>query len=85
MICRNRVLGKPTEPRPGTDKTYYNQLNQEIDEVKMMCNTNMGGYWELAHLPYSGGFYEQPADLIESIMEIIRVMNNAIYNDKDDK
>jgi hypothetical protein len=45
----------------------------------------MGGYWELNHLPYSGGLYEQPADLIESIMEIIGVMNNAIYNNKDDK
>jgi hypothetical protein len=60
----------------------YASLNEEIDEVKMMCTTNFGGYWELAYLPYSGGFYEQPADLMENIMQIINHMNAAISNKK---
>lgn len=49
-----------------------------------MCSTNMGGYWELRHLPYSGGYYEQPAVLMDNITEIITCMNNAIHNNKDD-
>lgn len=48
-----------------------------------MCGTNFGGYWELKHLPYEGGFYEQPAPVIDKIMEIINCMNNAIHNEKD--
>lgn len=49
----------------------------------MMCTTNFGSYWELAHLPYSGGFYEQPADLMENILQIINHMNSAISNKKE--
>jgi len=78
-------LGKPTEPPPHESKKYYNNLNSEINKVKSMCSTNMGGYWELRHLPYSGGYYEQPAVLMDNITEIITCMNNAIHNNKDDK
>lgn len=44
----------------------------------------MGGYWELAFLPYDGGYYEQPADEIEWIQKIISYVNRA-KKEKDDK
>lgn len=59
---------------------YDTALTAEIDEVRAMCRTNMGGYWELAFLPYSGGFYEQPAPELERILLIIKFINRAIYN-----
>jgi len=48
-----------------------------------MCKKNFGGYWELNHLPYSGGFYEQPAPDLERILEIIDYINFAIYEEKE--
>lgn len=51
-----------------------------------MCHTNMGGHWELQHLPYDGGYYEQPAPIIDEIEKVITYMNTAIKekNDKED-
>lgn len=48
-----------------------------------MCRKNFGGYWELSHLPKSGGFDEQPAPDLEMILKIIDYINLAIYNNKD--
>lgn len=50
-----------------------------------MCRKNFGGYWELAHLPESGGFDEQPAPDLELIMKIIDYINLAIHDQKDKK
>ncbi|WP_164730882.1 hypothetical protein [Anoxybacter fermentans] len=43
-----------------------------------MCRVNFNGKLELAFLPYSGGFYDQPAPDLERILLIIRYLNEAI-------
>ncbi|AZR72534.1 hypothetical protein BBF96_03530 [Anoxybacter fermentans] len=53
-------------------------LTQEISEVRAMCRVNFNGKLELAFLPYSGGFYDQPAPDLERILLIIRYLNEAI-------
>ena len=45
----------------------------------------MSGFWELAYLPYSGGFHEQPADELEWILKIIGFVNKAIDEKPKDK
>jgi hypothetical protein len=49
-----------------------------------MCKRNFQGRLELSHLPYSGGFYEQPAVELEMILNIIGYLNMAIREEEDD-
>jgi hypothetical protein len=71
LACKAYIKGQKPSDRI---QKYF----EEVKDVQMMCRTNMGGYWELEFLPYSGGFYEQPAHIIESIMDIINYVNKAI-------
>lgn len=47
-----------------------------------MCKANFNGELELAFLPYSGGFYEQPAHEIDKISTILRYLNEAIREER---
>lgn len=62
---------------------FDESITEEIRETQLMCKTNMGGYWELKFLPFSGGFYEQPAHIIERKMKIIHYINSAIKKKQD--
>jgi hypothetical protein len=52
-------------------------------EVKQMCRVNFSGFWELEHLPYSGGFYEQPAPELDEILLVKDTMNRVIHAKKE--
>ena len=43
----------------------------------------MNGYLELYHLPYSGGFFEQPSYLMEKILLIINIFNRVADEEKN--
>lgn len=77
------INGNKTVPPPNEDNLQYKKAEQEIADVKMMCRSNLGGQWELAFLPYSGGYYEQPADEMEKIREILSVVNRIIDEKND--
>jgi len=49
-----------------------------------MCSSTMNGQWEIEHLPYSGGYYEQPAVVMEDIHMKISCFNQAVDEDSDD-
>lgn len=66
--------------RPATDELSY--ITQEIREVRKLCGTDFGGRWELRHLPFSGGYWEQPDEIISRIELIITCVNNAIADNK---
>ncbi len=44
----------------------------------------MNGYLELYHLPYSGGFLEQDAHMLEKILLIKNIWNKVHSEEKED-
>lgn len=50
-----------------------------------MCRANFSGKLELAFLPYSGGFYEQPAGLMERMLLILDCLNSAIHDKQEEE
>lgn len=56
-----------------------------IMTVRKMCETDFNGHWQLRFLPYSGGFYEQPADELEDILAIISAVNTRLMEKSEKK
>lgn len=47
-----------------------------------MCDTNLGGQFVLRFLPRAGGYFDQPAEEIELIQTIIKLVNTKVSENK---
>lgn len=55
---------------------------KNIKNVLDMCDTNLGGQFVLRFLPRAGGYFDQPAEEIELIQTIIKLVNTKVSENK---